>query len=1325
MYDDSSRRPKFVFTQTRTGAAALKAFEGPLFTGEVFSIVSKREASDPLGIVVKKDGIFFERFSVCCEYKYKYGSKLGGTSGAFKLVCVAGGSRCATCFVGKVTREQKKRGKKKADVEYTRRLSGGSSSSYADDFASSDSTLTREEDSDGSAAYTSPVPNEQTDAKSHVVEREANSIDKRGGRAQDSAVTKASITKPPTTKMPTNRRQPPAKLFTSFDLLRERLEKREAEMQNKAGLRLVDVDDIVKEFPDCQVIVDPRTLISPEQIKRVNDLKNEADAEREKALEDARAKAAEAKDAVVAKRRQEAKGRSGQLSALRAKARHTKAEDERKHRASVDDIESQIATSKVESENKRRSSLLELQAQVAAEISKLTTDTTNTTHPTEIDSTATTSDDTTATSNTTTISTPATEPDSLRVIESPAVQAQLGASDTVNTAKASTAKQPPAADASESTDTQLAAKAKEEHATSNSEAAAGVDGATVTSSERQEQSVADVTKPTGKSEVAGASTADLITKPPIAGSDAAATSAEESEDDGPPPLATLELRAATANEDATIVETASAEAHIHSSATASAEDTAVVETVHAVDEGAQATAAVPDSASTDLATPMHVTIESDNVSVASMPSVSLDSTAEGQDAIGQLSSEWTPTAEAPAPSVAGDSSPTIRRVDSGKLRHTQKPPLTPPMQSIGEAAEGDKPNGEAAELTAVQESEEVSAAPSAETASTAASGETLLDVPAATVTTDAGGGADSDANIPHDDSQLVPKESLPASPGDLATGALVSRRVSFSDFLKGPTPSSNRPHPDWKWGKEDDSATEASEASEPVAADDGVVRRVQPMLKGHASVSSIVGGDEQGDVDLDKFFDESSDEELGLDGENDHASASNTASDFQEDNTYSTNPVNPAPANFQEDGTYSTNPAPPHIDVSTFLPALKSFVPNDASDVESEAGDSDDDGPPPLAPRSDVQHLDPSSAGNAEPGYDGQQDGYDLTDQDDQQGEYAEDDQYVDDNQQEMYSPGDAELELDAEGNSALDQSEYTEDQSEYGNNTEIINGYTEDGELQGEYYDGQQQEGEYYDDGQQQPGEYYDGQQQPGEYAQDQQYDDNQQGQAEHYDGQQLGEYAPDQPAYDGQEQHGEHAQDPQYYDDQQQGQVEYYNGQEQQGEYAQDPQYYDDQQQVQVEYYGGQQQPGEYAPDPPAYDGQEQQGQGEYTQDQQYYDGQQQPGEYYDGQQQGEYAQDPQYYDDQQQGQVEYYDDQQLGEYAPDQPAYDGQEQHGEYAPDQQYYDGQQQPGEYYDGQHQQGDHVSQQYASNEPPATVDTGSAAADDESDEDGPPPLTRR
>eukprot|EP00729_Bicosta_minor_P021261 gene21261-33597_t len=92
------RPPVFGFVQHRPGAALLKIYEGPLYVGEVFSLLSVRSSNEPFGVVVYKDGILLERLSACCEYKYRQGCRLGGSSGSFKLVCVARGSRCNQCL---------------------------------------------------------------------------------------------------------------------------------------------------------------------------------------------------------------------------------------------------------------------------------------------------------------------------------------------------------------------------------------------------------------------------------------------------------------------------------------------------------------------------------------------------------------------------------------------------------------------------------------------------------------------------------------------------------------------------------------------------------------------------------------------------------------------------------------------------------------------------------------------------------------------------------------------------------------------------------------------------------------------------------------------------------------------------------------------------------------------------------------------------------------------------------------------------------------------------------------------------------------------------
>ena len=64
----ASDPPVFRFEQHRPEASTLVVFDGPLRSGEVFSLLLSRRPSDPIGLTVFKDGVLWERFSACCEY---------------------------------------------------------------------------------------------------------------------------------------------------------------------------------------------------------------------------------------------------------------------------------------------------------------------------------------------------------------------------------------------------------------------------------------------------------------------------------------------------------------------------------------------------------------------------------------------------------------------------------------------------------------------------------------------------------------------------------------------------------------------------------------------------------------------------------------------------------------------------------------------------------------------------------------------------------------------------------------------------------------------------------------------------------------------------------------------------------------------------------------------------------------------------------------------------------------------------------------------------------------------------------------------------------
>lgn len=94
----SRRRPKFEFQQHRPQAATLTVYEGHLLANEVFTLELSRGIGDPFGLTVYKDGILFERFSACCEHKYRPKSMLGGVTGSFEVVGCTGNNPCLACL---------------------------------------------------------------------------------------------------------------------------------------------------------------------------------------------------------------------------------------------------------------------------------------------------------------------------------------------------------------------------------------------------------------------------------------------------------------------------------------------------------------------------------------------------------------------------------------------------------------------------------------------------------------------------------------------------------------------------------------------------------------------------------------------------------------------------------------------------------------------------------------------------------------------------------------------------------------------------------------------------------------------------------------------------------------------------------------------------------------------------------------------------------------------------------------------------------------------------------------------------------------------------
>eukprot|EP00118_Oscarella_pearsei_P014871 m.130118 g.130118 ORF g.130118 m.130118 type:complete len:1377 (+) comp38011_c0_seq23:83-4213(+) len=85
--------------QQHGGGSSLCVFRGFIKPKGCFRFISKRSRGSPYGITVYVNGMLDIRFSTCCEYKHKAGSRLGGKSGHFQLVRVQGAAPCYRCQV--------------------------------------------------------------------------------------------------------------------------------------------------------------------------------------------------------------------------------------------------------------------------------------------------------------------------------------------------------------------------------------------------------------------------------------------------------------------------------------------------------------------------------------------------------------------------------------------------------------------------------------------------------------------------------------------------------------------------------------------------------------------------------------------------------------------------------------------------------------------------------------------------------------------------------------------------------------------------------------------------------------------------------------------------------------------------------------------------------------------------------------------------------------------------------------------------------------------------------------------------------------------------
>lgn len=101
--------PVFTF-ELQSDHLTVVVFEGMLVDDAVFSFDVQRAVGTPLGFNVYKDGLFFERLSACCEFRYHEGQRLGGASGSFKVRGIAGGQACLDCRVKRVVRDENLRG---------------------------------------------------------------------------------------------------------------------------------------------------------------------------------------------------------------------------------------------------------------------------------------------------------------------------------------------------------------------------------------------------------------------------------------------------------------------------------------------------------------------------------------------------------------------------------------------------------------------------------------------------------------------------------------------------------------------------------------------------------------------------------------------------------------------------------------------------------------------------------------------------------------------------------------------------------------------------------------------------------------------------------------------------------------------------------------------------------------------------------------------------------------------------------------------------------------------------------------------------------------
>lgn len=107
-YDHSLFEPvdEIIVMQQHCGGENLIVFKKNLRIGDEFSFNSRRHSDYPLGLSLYINGLIDSRISTCCEYKHRYGVRLGGERGHFAIVSVQGSRPCLKCRFDKKLRLQ-------------------------------------------------------------------------------------------------------------------------------------------------------------------------------------------------------------------------------------------------------------------------------------------------------------------------------------------------------------------------------------------------------------------------------------------------------------------------------------------------------------------------------------------------------------------------------------------------------------------------------------------------------------------------------------------------------------------------------------------------------------------------------------------------------------------------------------------------------------------------------------------------------------------------------------------------------------------------------------------------------------------------------------------------------------------------------------------------------------------------------------------------------------------------------------------------------------------------------------------------------------------